>query len=325
MHKQKPPHSLRCFYCIPTIRETHTEFMNFLASTRVILISLPPNFNPSKLKNLVAFLFVALCIFTSCSESDSSPSDNENGNENTDGVQIYEAPTVRSYVTYTSQTTVTLNGFIDFRNIFFTEEDSYNVGFIFRRGNDPSTDEVIQLEGQVPYFNGTYGFNYDIDGLEPNTTYQFTAHTRNEESENDDWESFTTSAIACTYTQDNYYSIDGAWQSADVTITEPLCCDEGTVEFTFGIWPNIFEIAFNELEDGYPITGQYFGVDYAFDITDLARELTKSTNQVLIGSQSTPETSLFVENDGERITLIFCDTELRNGSILNGKVSVLIP
>jgi hypothetical protein len=62
-----------------------------------------------------------------------------------------------------------------------------------------------------------------------------------------------------------------------------------------------------------------------FDITYIERELTKSTNQVLIGSQSTPETSLFVENDGNTFTLLFCDTVLRDGTVLNGKISVEIP
>lgn len=268
------------------------------------------------MKKLLTFLFV-ISLINSCSDSSSSDEDS----------QIYDAPNVRSYVTYTSQSSVTLNGFIDHSNIVFPEPDTFKTSFIFRAGdeNDATNDQLFELEGEVDYYNGTYKFNHPINNLDPNTTYYYTARTKNGSSEEVDWESFTTSAISCTYTQNNYYSMDGTWQSANVQIDDPLCCDEGNVRFRFGNWPNIFEINFNELEGGYPNTGQYFGVDYNFDITYLNRELVKSTNQVLIGSKSTPETSLFVENDGTTITLIFCNTILRNGTVLNGKVSASIP
>lgn len=272
------------------------------------------------MKKLLVLIFT-VCIINSCSESGSS---NDEG--------LYEAPRVRSYTTYISQNSVTLNGFIDFSNIFFQESDTYKVGFIFRTGdeNDSSNDQVIELEGDVEYYNGTYAFNYGMDSLEPNTTYYYTAHSKNGSSEKEDWKSFTTSAIPCAFQQDNYYSLSsvssGAWQNAYVEITDPQCCDDGNVGFRFGNWPNIIEIKFNELNNGYPNTGQYFGVDYEFDITYIERELVKSTNQVLIGeSISTPESELFVNNDGERITLTFCNTVFRSGNTLNGKVSVLIP
>lgn len=268
------------------------------------------------MKKLLAFLFV-ISVFNSCTDSILSSDEDS---------RIYDAPTVRSYVTYTSQNSVTLNGFIDYSNIAFQEADSYKVGFIFREGdeNDSSNDLVIELEGDVDYYTGTYKFNHDIDQLEPNTTYYYTAHTKNGSSEEVDWESFTTSEISCTYTQDNYYNMSGVWHSANVEVTDPQCCDEGNFGFRFGNWPNIYEINFNELNGGYPITGQYFGVDYNFDITYLNRELLKSTNQVLIGSRSTSETELFVENDGQTLTLIFCNTVLRDGTTLDGKVSASI-
>ncbi|MDO5969253.1 hypothetical protein Q4Q35_05480 [Flavivirga aquimarina] len=267
------------------------------------------------MKKLLAFLLI-ISILNSCSENDTSQE-----------TQLYVAPSVRSYTTYTSENSVTLNGFIDLSNIVFQEPDTYNVGFIFRTGseNDSSNDQVIELQGDVEYYNGTYTFNQYIGSLEPNTTYYYTAYTKNGSSEKDDWEVFTTSDFPCTYAQDNYLSISGTWQNANLEITEPLCCDEGNVGFRFGSWPNIYEINFNELNNGYPNTGQYFGVDYWFDISYIERELVKSTNQVLIGNDSTPETELFVNNDGETITLVFCNTILRDGNILNGKVSVAIP
>lgn len=270
------------------------------------------------MKKLLAFLFI-ISILNSCSESNSS-SDSEE-------IQYYDAPLVRSYVTYISQNSVTLNGFIDHSNLVFLDPDTFNVGFIFRAGdqNDSSNDQVIELEGEIDYYNGTYSFNYAIDALEPNTTYYYTAYTKNGSSEDEDWDSFTTSSIPCTYQQDNYYSLSGEWKSAYVEISDPSCCSDGNVGFKFGKWPNTIEINFNELENGYPQTGQYFGVDYEFDITYIEKELVKSSNQVLIGSNSTHETELFVTNNGETITLIFCNTILRNGTTLNGKVSVKIP
>ncbi|MFD2564950.1 fibronectin type III domain-containing protein [Aquimarina rubra] len=275
------------------------------------------------MKKLFTFLCIS-CMLISCSESDIFSDINDNENQNA----IYDAPYVRSYTTYTSQTSVTLNGFINHENVVFQEPDTYAVGFIFRTGDaqDSSNDQVIEFEEEVAYYNGFYKFNRTITNLDPNTTYYYTAFTKNGPTEETDWESFTTSAIACTYDRDNYYNISGTWRDANVEITNPSCCGDGNVGFRFGIWPDIFQINFNEISVEYPKTGQYFGVDYEFVGTHIERDLVKSTNQVLIdNTDSTPETELFVENDGQRITLIFCDTKLRNGDILNGKVSVAIP
>ncbi|WP_299442577.1 fibronectin type III domain-containing protein [uncultured Aquimarina sp.] len=271
------------------------------------------------MKKLITFVCIS-CMLYSCSESDIFGDGDEDA--------IYNAPNVRSYTTYTSQNAVSLNGFINHENVVFQQQDTYTTGFIFRTGDaqDSSNDQIIELEGEVEYYNGFYKFNHTIDGLTPNTTYHYTAFTKNGPTEETDWESFTTSAIACTYDQDNYYSISGTWRDANVEITNPSCCGDGNVGFRFGIWPDIFQINFNELSGGYPKTGQYFGVDYEFKGTHIQRELVKSTNQVLIDNgDSTPETELFVNNDGQKITLIFCDTQLRNGGVLNGKVSAAIP
>jgi len=281
------------------------------------------------MKKLFTFLFI-ICILNSCSEDEGSVA-NDTPPVVTDGsnddVALYDAPYVRSYRTYISQNSVTLNGFVDHSSVFFSESDAYKVGFILRAGdqNDSSNDQVIELEEEVDYFTGFYKFKHSIDGLTPNTTYYYTAFTKNGASEEDDWESFTTSAIACDYTQNNYYSLSGIWKNANVSVTDPQCCDEGNVGFSFGTWPDIVEISFNELSNGYPQTGQYFGVEYSFDGTYITKDLVKSSNQVLIEYMSITETELFVENDGETITFIFCDTMLKDGEILNGKVSVQIP
>ncbi|AXP82925.1 hypothetical protein CJ739_3866 [Mariniflexile rhizosphaerae] len=269
------------------------------------------------MNKLLAFLAI-VCIMTSCSEKET---------ETETGKGIYEAPYVTSYTTYISENSVRLNGFIDLSNRAFLSADTYKVGFIFRAGdeNDSSNDQVIELEGKVDYYTGTYVFSHDIDSLEPNTTYYYTAYTINGSDGKDNWISFTTSAIPCAFEKDNYYSFAGTWKSANVEITDPNCCSDGNVGFRFGTWPDIFEIRFNELNNGYPKTGQYFGVNYEFDISNIQRELVKSSNQALMEYYSTPETELFVNNDGERLTLIFCNTILRDGNTLNGKVSVKIP
>lgn len=239
-----------------------------------------------------------------------------------------DVPGVISFTRYISQNSVRLNGFIDNSNNYYQGSDTYKVGFKFRAGdeNDSSNDEVIELEENVEYQAGTRIFSTDITSLEPNTTYYYTCYTKNGDKRKDNWKSFTTSDLPCEYGQNNYYSISGdAWKNANVHITHPNCCYEGNIGFEFGTWPDIYEISFNELSNVYPITGQYFGVDYEFAGTSPESQIVRSTNQVLIGDKSTPETELFVENDGETITLIFCNTILRNGDVLNGKVSVAIP
>jgi len=257
----------------------------------------------------------------SCSDSDPFDDDISQGTEPID------APYVRSYTTYISQNSVTINGFVDNINNAYSGPQTYSVGFIFRSGDefDSSNDIEIELPGDAGYYSNQRTFSTDISSLEPNTTYYYTCYTKNGYKEENDWESFTTSAIACTYAQDNYYSTSGTWNSANVEIIDPNCCDEGNVEFQFGVWPNIIRIHFNELNNGYPKTGQYFGVESGFDISYIEKELVKSSNQVWVEYYSTSETELFVNNDGETITLSFCNMIFNNGDILNGKVSVNIP
>ena len=269
------------------------------------------------MKKIIIFLF-ALTFFNSCSDSSNDASQENEGSE---------VPPVRSYVTYISQNSVTLNGVIDNSNNYYQGPGTYKVGFVFRAGdqNDSSNDRVILVDENVEYEATIRTFSTNINSLESNTTYYYTCYTKNGIYEDDDWKSFTTSNIPCTYAQNNYVSISGVWQNMSVEIMDPQCCDSGNVGFRFGTWPNIYEVNFNELNNGYPRTGQYFGVDYSFDISGYNREVVKSSNQVLIGNISTPGTELFVNNDGVTLTLIFCNTVLRNGKILNGKVSVLIP
>ena len=269
------------------------------------------------------FLLLVFNVLMSCSENDVS---DNNGmlpiNEATD------VPPPRSYTTFTSQTSVTLNGVIDNTNNFYQGDGTYKVGFIFRTGSmDNSTNEqvfVVDENVEYQYIEKSY-FNKIINSLQPNTKYFYTCFTKNGVYEKYDWKEFKTSEIPCTYSQNNYVSISGNWSSVSPQIEDPSCCDEGNFGIRFGSYPNIYEVNFNELNNGYPKTGQYFGVDYGFDIGDYNKEVVKSSNQVLIGGSSTPNTKLFVNNDGATITVIFCNTVLRDGTVLNGKVSVAIP
>jgi len=287
------------------------------------------------MKNLFTFIIV-IALFNSCTENEAPIEDdnnseidilNENSDDNDTVEGLYEAPSVGSYTTYTSQTSVTINGFIDLDNRAFPQEDSYRAGFIFRPSdeNDSSKDVIFEREDRVPYFTGTYSFGHDIDGLESNTTYYYAAFTKNGSSEKLDWKSFTTSVDPCVFEEDNFYNIDGIWKDASVSITEAECCGDGSIGFKFGNWPNTIEVRFNELENGYPKTGQYFGEDFEFDISHNQRELVQSTNQFIIKYHRSLDAELFVENDGERLSLIFCETTLNDGTVINGKVSVAIP
>ena len=277
----------------------------------------------------ISFLLL-LCVLISCTDGGDSNStaiiDNVVSNNNQPPAAT-EVPYVRSYTTYTSQNSVTLNGFIDNSNNAYQGAGTYKVGFVFRTGdiNDSTNDQEILVNENVEYQPYLAYYSTTINSLQANTTYHFTCFTKNGPYEKDNWKSFTTSAIPCTYTQNNYVSISGVWSTAYPEISDPICCGSGNFGISFGNWPNIYDINFNELNNGYPKTGQYFGVDYSFDITAYNKEVVKSSNQVLIGNNSTPATNFFVINDGVSLTLIFCNTTLRNGKILNGKVSVLLP
>lgn len=243
--------------------------------------------------------------------------------------QASDVPPPRSYTTYTSQNSVTLNGVIDNTNNFYQGPGTYKVGFVFRTDNASNTanQQVIVVNGNVEYqYLDKEYFKTNITGLTPNTKYFYTCYTENGTYRKEDWKEFTTSAIPCTQAQNNYISINGTWQDVSAQIeNSPICCDDGNFGIRFGSWPNIYEVNFNELNDGYPRTGQFFGVDYEFDISDYNKEVVKSSNQVLIGNRSTPSTKLFVNNNGTTLTVIFCNTILRDGTVLNGKVSVALP
>jgi len=271
------------------------------------------------MKKIFALLFV-LNLFASCS----SDSDNGNGDDTSQGREV---PRPRSYTTYTSQNAVTLNGVIDNSNNYYQGPGTYKVGFVFRTEsmNNTNGEQIIIADENVAYEANIRYFSTNISSLAPNTKYFYTCFTKNGIYEENDWEEFTTSEIPCTYTQNNYVSISGVWSNVSPEISDPMCCDEGNFGITFGSWPNIYEVNFNELNNGYPNTGQYFGVDYRFDISDYNEEVVKSSNQVLIEGNSTPNTKLFTINDGTTLTIVFCNTVLRNGTILNGKVSVALP
>lgn len=265
---------------------------------------------------------LAITFFYSCSSSDSDSDSTDDGS-----TIESEVPYPRSYTTYTSQNSVTLNGVIDNSNNYYQGPGTYKVGFIFRTGSATNTEnqQYIIVDESVAYAATIAYYKTTINSLAPNTKYFYTCFTKNGMYEKDDWEEVTTSEIPCTQTQNNYMNIAGTWTTVSPEISDPTCCTEGNFGIRFGTWPNIYEVNFNELDNGIPKTGQYFGVDYAFDISDYNQQVVKSSNQVLIGSSSTPDTKLFVTNNGTTLTIIFCNTTLRNGSILNGKVSVAIP
>ncbi|MCF8321742.1 MAG: hypothetical protein K9I26_01200 [Flavobacterium sp.] len=273
------------------------------------------------MKKIIWILIITF--FYSCSSNSSSESEVPDDDSTLDS----EVPNPRSYTTYTSQNSVTLNGVIDNSNNYYQGPGTYKVGFIFRTGNAENTnnqkfiivDESVEYAPDIAYFKTT------INSLSPNIKYFYTCFTKNGAYEEYDWEEFTTSEIPCTQSQNNYVNFEGIWSTVYPTIDDPSCCDEGNFGIRFGSWPNIYEINFNELDNGLPKTGQYFGVDYEFDISGFNKQVVKSSNQVLIGSSSTPNTKLFVTNNGTTLTITFCNTTLRDGSVLNGKVSVAIP
>ncbi len=273
-----------------------------------------------QMKKILVFL-VFLNVLNSCS-SDSDDA-------TTPTIQAKDVPPPRSYTTYTSQNSATLNGVIDNTNNMYQGPGTYKVGFVLRTGSASNTtnEQVIVVDSNVEYqYLDREYFKTNIAGLTPNTKYFYTCYTENGTYKKDDWEEFTTSENPCTQAQDDYISINGTWQNVSPEIeTSPICCSDGNFGIRFGSWPNIYEVNFNELNDGYPRTGQFFGVDYEFDISDYNKEVVKSSNQVLIGSSSTPATKLFVNNDGTTLTVIFCNTTLRDGTVLNGKVSVALP
>ena len=267
------------------------------------------------------WILVIISLFYSCSSNSESDSPDDGSTQDS------EIPYPRSYTTYTSKNKSNFISSWSLIIVITVINNSIKCYRILRTDNATNTDnqQFIIVDETVAYAATIAYYKTTINSLAPNTKYFYTCFTKNGIYEKEDWEEFTTSEIPCTQTQNNYVNISGTWSTVSPTINDTSCCNEGNFGIKFGSWPNIYEVNFNELNNGLPKTGQYFGVDYAFDISGYNIQVVKSSNQVLIGSSSTPNTKLFVTNNGTTLTIIFCNTTLRDGSILNGKVSVAIP
>ncbi len=80
------------------------------------------------MKNILSFILI-LFFLGSCTDgfnSDDDPSD---------------VPPVKSYTTYISQNSVTLNGFIDNSYNEYQGSDTYKVGFVFRTDRNDTSNQ----------------------------------------------------------------------------------------------------------------------------------------------------------------------------------------
>ena len=83
------------------------------------------------------WILVIISLFYSCSSNSESDSPDDGSTQDS------EIPYPRSYTTYTSQNSVTLNGVIDNSNNYYQGPGTYKVGFIFRTDNATVSSTII--------------------------------------------------------------------------------------------------------------------------------------------------------------------------------------
>lgn len=282
------------------------------------------------MKHFLFVLISSLFIF-SCSSSDDSNNDDQVGE--------YIIPFVdTNHAQRISLTTARLSGFIEKAPLSvgdFIDEVSNDFeirGFVWSLTDNPTieNDNVVEDPNN---FEGNYYTT--LTGLQENTEYFFRAYATNLNNEINYGvtRSFTTfTDPICNPNQDNFISIGNQFptiSNINVSIEDSGGFNDGNFNFeasssSTNVRVNIF---LDEVDALYPLTGTFTSVGYFDNLT------IESTNEAIItiirnglaSEASLGQASFYIEYiPSERITFIFCDTEVGNDYVLNGKFTYSI-
>lgn len=203
-------------------------------------------------------------------------------------------------------------------------KDITEFGIVWSKNFPPTIDDNKNIEGErLGSFSKLYS------DFESNTTYYYCAYGLNEVGVGyGEIYTFTTSAEPiCSPQLENYLDLGSSdLQVDDVTNEEPSGFNEGNIEFTaFGSNSSARVILqFNEIDSALPLTGLYNTVR-SFDNQSVKSngELKLKILDFGIGSQgggsATVGERVYIRNENDKITFIFCDIPVGNNYILNGK------
>lgn len=174
---------------------------------------------------------------------------------------------------------------------------------------------------------GTFSRRYEV--FQPNRTYYIAAYAMNEVgvSYGGVYEFVTDSEPPCEPVQENVMNLgQNSIAISSVAFEDPPGFDEGNAQFetsSFGSAARIV-LQFNEIDGEFPLTGEYTTV-FGFD-----NQSIRSNGEVRLriidfsigglgGASAAPGEKIYVENDGQQITFIYCDVEVGSQYVFTGK------
>lgn len=198
-------------------------------------------------------------------------------------------------------------------------------GVVISTSDSPTINDIKIIEGErLGVFYNNYTF------FEANTTYFFRAFATNSKGTGyGEQYSFTTgNEPLCSPSQENFVDTGLIPLTINnVELSHPSYgFDEGNVEyatFSNSSVARIF-VQFNEIDQNHPQNGEYEVVSGEFDgnthLSEGKAKLYISNFSGIGGGVADAGTNFFVENDGTKVTIIFCDTPVGQYT-LNGKFS----
>lgn len=242
----------------------------------------------------------------------------------------YIVPVVETYEASSVQiNSATLGGIV----LSEGGKDVSEYGVVWSTSNPPTINDNKEIKG------ARLGEFYDsYVTFQPNTKYFYAAYAINEVGVSyGQIGNFTTQVeIPCNPTTNNYINLSTsqiAINNVDVTYPS-YSFGDGNIQFETSTSSSTARITvqFDEVDRNFPLTGEYtvtnspnFGSNINLSegyaklfITDWGWGSAGHATAVV-------GTKFYVENDGTKVNVIFCNTPVGTQYVLNGKFSVTIP
>lgn len=202
-------------------------------------------------------------------------------------------------------------------------KDITEYGVVWSTSFPPSVDDNKVIEGSRL---GSFSSRYE--GLESGTVYYYASYGVSEVGVGYGgvYEFMTTPEAPCDPVQDNYIDYRTNQENIRVVrLQESTSFNDGNIEFigNYGSWPQ-FILQFYEIDVALPKSGSYIIVN-EFNNQSIKSngEIKVSVSDFSIGSQGggygVPGDNIYVTNDTNGITFVFCDIPVGSNYILNGK------
>lgn len=201
-------------------------------------------------------------------------------------------------------------------------------GLVYSQTNPPTLNDTKIIEG-----SGVGSFSDIYNSFQSNTQYFYSAYGINEMGVGfgDVYGFITDGASPCDPSQDNLIDLGTALDAINnlninnvILETESIPFGDGNLEFraTASLSAISILLYFKETDTNLPLTGQYSTVSV------LDNQSAFSDGEVIVriedfnnfgGGQVAPGEQIFVENNNNVLTFIFCDIPVSDDYNLNGK------